>query len=142
MLTWEEESAHIRGCGGPLEAYYAAIRRPIPFEPATGMFGRLDLVGVFRERFPLLVASPEVDAAIRELWPHHMERFNSVEDYDAWFRTAVEAGLERAFGKAMKRGHRAVARARCNYGRAHGRKPKCGFGGFFSPEKVNLRNAP
>lgn len=140
MLVWRDESNPSRGGVGPLDAYDAVLRRPLPFEPRTGMFGRLELIGVFRKRFPLL-SSSEIEAAIDESWPYHLERFDSVEDFYAWFSTAVAAGLERVFCRA-KRGHRALASARCTFSRAHARKPKCGFGGFFSAEKVNLRNAP
>lgn len=104
-----------------------------------GVFDSFDFVGQLRDRYPLLEASPEVDAAIRELWPE-AQYFESVEDYFAWFSTAVAAGLDRTCWPPIKRKPRARAR---RVGRhAHARKPRCELGGFFSSDKVNLRNTP
>ena len=142
MLIWNDEFNLGGGGSSCLEFHLAAIGRPPAFRAGDGMFGRLELAGVFRERFPRMESLQAVDAAIRELWPQQMERFDSVKAFFAWFSTAVEAGLEHSYGKGLKRGRRAIARAQCTFRRAHARKPKCGFGGFFSAEKVNQRNAP
>ncbi|OUM00038.1 hypothetical protein [Variovorax sp. JS1663] len=120
MLTWTDEFNS--GYGRSTLDAYAVIRR-LHLEP----------------NFSLLPTTPqEVEAVIRDLWPRYIDPYDWIDDSCAWFSTALAAGLERAF----KREQRAIARTRCTFSRAHTRKPKCGFGGFFSAEKVNLRNAP
>ena len=138
MIYWEDKplSAGDRA----LSLYRCTIPRLLPFEPVRGHLNPLDLAHAVRVRFPLADAS-EIETAIWELWPH-LPHFESVEDYLAWFSTAVEAGLVRVSAEAARRRSRAAASVRLVRGRAHVRKPGCGIGGFFSAEKVNLRNAP
>ena len=136
MLVWEDELGTRESGDQPLEAYLELVRPMVLFRSAG------EIVEALRERYPNLDENPELKAAIGDVWPR-MPWFWSVKDCVAWFTTALATELHRATtGEAKTKRRIHVSKARRIYARAHARKPRCELGGFFSAERVNLRNAP
>lgn len=134
MLVWEDGFGTRESGDQPLEAYLELVR-PVVLSRSAG-----EMAEALRERYPNLDENPELKAAIGDVWPR-MPWFWSVKDCVAWFAKALATELRRTTTEAAKNKNRIHgSKARRVYARA--RKPRCELGGFFSAEKVNLRNAP